>query len=121
MAEVSETKHKIVEEDRVIDRVIQGALRTGLINSTSSIKHVYYSRHADTYPIPTVERDEITSPVLEFLADHSVFSRGRMGAWKYEVGNMDHSFMQGKECVDHILTGSQEQTLHCPHVVNKQK
>lgn len=121
MAEVSETKYKAVEEDRVVNSVIQGALRTGLIDSTSSIKHVYYSRHADTYPIPTVERDEITSPVLEFLADHSVFSRGRMGAWKYEVGNMDHSFMQGKECVDHILTGSQEQTLHCPHVVNKQK
>ncbi len=121
MAEVSETKHKAVQEDGVVDRVIQGALRTGLINSASSIKHVYHSRHADTYPIPTVDRDEITVPVLEFLADHGVFSRGRMGAWKYEVGNMDHSFMQGKECVDHILSGSQEQTLHHPHVVNRLK
>jgi len=44
-----------------------------------------------------------------------------MGAWKYEVGNMDHSFMQGKEWVDHVFFGAEEVTLHRPHIVNASK
>jgi hypothetical protein len=40
-----------------------------------------------------------------------VYSRGRFGAWKYEVGNMDHSFMQGVEVVDRLLNETEEYTL----------
>ena len=42
----------------------------------------------------------------------SILSRGRFGAWKYEVSNQDHSFMQGVEAADHVLTGSHEPTFH---------
>jgi hypothetical protein len=41
-----------------------------------------------------------------------VYSRGRFGAWKYEVGNMDHSFMQGVEVVERIFTGKTEITIN---------
>ena len=45
-------------------------------------------------------------------APQSILSRGRFGAWKYEVSNQDHSFMQGVEAADHVLTGSHEPTFY---------
>ena len=50
-----------------------------------------------------------------------VYSRGRFGAWKYEVANQDHCLMQGIEAVDHILLGAEETTLRFPTVVNAAK
>jgi len=37
-----------------------------------------------------------------------IYSRGRFGAWRYEIGNMDHSVMMGVEAVNHILCGEKE-------------
>jgi len=55
------------------------------------------------YPIPTIGLKEsllVIHPLLESLG---IFSRGRFGAWMYEIGNMDHSVMQGMEVVNRIL------------------
>ncbi len=41
-------------------------------------------------------------------AGQGIWSRGRFGAWLYEIGNMDHSCMQGVEWVDHVLSGAPE-------------
>ena len=46
------------------------------------------------FPVPTIDRDEIVSEQLEWLKSHNVWSRGRFGAFKYEVGNADHCFIQ---------------------------
>ncbi len=35
-----------------------------------------------------------------------IWSRGRFGSYKYEVGNQDHSLMLGVECADNVLFGS---------------
>jgi hypothetical protein len=42
--------------------------------------------------------------------ERDVYSRGRFGAWQYEVGNMDHSVMQGVEVVNRVLLGEPEET-----------
>jgi hypothetical protein len=48
-----------------------------------------------------------------WLESHDVYSRGRFGAWRYEVGNMDHSVAQGVEWVNRILqdAGADELTF----------
>ena len=53
------------------------------------------------------------------MQDRQILSRGRFGAWRYEIGNMDHSFMQGLEAAGHLLNGSAELTLWHPDVVNR--
>lgn len=62
------------------------------------------------YPIPCLERDEALCLLQPFLESYSIFSRGRFGGWQYEVGNMDHSVMQGVEWVERIVLGTPERT-----------
>lgn len=47
-----------------------------------------------------------------------MYSRGRFGAWSYEVGNQDHSLMQGVEAVDAIVNGFVKLSLFYPDFVN---
>lgn len=121
MAEVAETENKPVDKTNLVNDVIDGLFNAGLITDVSAVVAVWHRFFQDTYPIPTIERDTAVSLILQFFEEHGVFSRGRTGAWKYEVGNMDHSFMQGKECVDRILSGTEEVTLNHPEIVNSQK
>ena len=73
------------------------------------------------YPTPSIHRDRALEAVLPALEARGVYSRGRFGAWKYEVSNQDHSFAQGVECIDHLRTGSLETTLRQPDVVNARR
>jgi len=90
-------------------------------NSKPSNKIVsrYYRRFEHGYPTPFAGRDQLCKPIFSQLEEHSIYSRGRFGAWKYEVSNQDHSMMQGVEVVDHILYGSEEMTFRFPGTVNR--
>jgi hypothetical protein len=64
--------------------------------------------HTFGYPVPTIQRDTQVRNWSAYLHQNQIYSRGRFGHWKYEVSNMDHSFMQGVEVVDRILSGKEE-------------
>jgi hypothetical protein len=70
------------------------------------------------YPPATLDRDQILNELLPFLRQLVVYSRGRFGAGKYEVGNQDHSCLQCVEAVEHILHGHAELTVENPDLVN---
>ena len=73
------------------------------------------------YPTPFIGRDSLVDPVLRSFEKKNIWSRGRFGAWKYEVANQDHSFAQGYECAERLLNGGgpeYEPTLHQPSLVN---
>ena len=59
--------------------------------------------------------------MLPALEQFDIYSRGRFGAWKYEVSNQDHSFMQGVEAVERIVNAREELTLHHPELINNRK
>ncbi len=61
-----------------------------------------------SYPLPTSERNRHLKIIQDFLQSENIFSRGRFGSWLYEIGNMDHSLMQGLEIVDRIMLGEKE-------------
>ncbi|HHT9106668.1 MAG TPA: amine oxidase, partial [Candidatus Wujingus californicus] len=61
-----------------------------------------------SFPVPFLGRDEVLREVQSFLSGNDIYSRGRFGGWKYEVGNMDHSVMQGMEVANKILLNEEE-------------
>jgi hypothetical protein len=112
MAETSYSEKKKEDKKTIIDRTLKAFLDTKQIpkKDKKNIATKYLIDMEYTYPIPTVNRDKALRAIQPYLMEKNVFSRGRFGAWKYEIGNMDHSFMQGAEAVEKILNGKEETT-----------
>ena len=122
MLEVSESRHKPVDLATVVQDTIQGCINTGLLPPGSDIVSRWHLRLEHGYPTPYLGRDELVDRLLALLRDKlDIWSRGRFGAWKYEVANQDHSCMQGVEAADNVLFGTEELTLTHPNVVNASK
>jgi len=123
MLEVSESPVKPVDSDRILEQTIQGAIATRLIKHSDQIESSWIRRFEHGYPTPFLGRDAILKKLLPVLEQKNVYSRGRFGAWKYEVSNQDHSYMQGVEVINRILgkinaEEGPEPTLNRPKFVN---
>lgn len=107
MAEVAYSNYKEINKN-IIDEVIKGMKKTQLINNQDKITSQWSLEAEYAYPIPTLNRDETLKKIQGELIKRDIFSRGRFGAWKYEIGNMDHSVMQGVEIVNKLILGKPE-------------
>ena len=121
MAEVSESSEKPVDRSRVVVDTVDGLLATGLARTRAQVHHTWHRHLEHGYPTPTRTRDCALKIIHPSLEASQIYSRGRFGAWKYEVSNQDHSFAQGVECVDRIISGRVEDTLHHPDAVNARR
>jgi protoporphyrinogen oxidase len=103
-------------EDNIEERVIEGLLAAGILSKgdLSEILSVSKRLFKYAYPVPTADRDRRLRAVFHFLEPLGVLSRGRFGAFRYELGNMDHSFMQGAEAVERILFNRGERVFQVP-------
>lgn len=118
MAEVSESLLKPVNPASLVQDVVQGMITTGLIRPQENIQSVWHRRIEHGYPVPTTTRDEHLDVILPALESRGIYSRGRFGAWKYEVANQDHTCMQGVELADRLLLGTPEMTVFHPAQAN---
>jgi protoporphyrinogen oxidase len=119
MAEVSQSQYRRVDHAGLVERALQEMVAIGLIPDPDAVLSRFHKILTPGYPTPSIERDTILNAVLPALEAQRIYSRGRFGAWKYEVSNQDHSFMQGVEVIDRILTGAGEPTLTSPDLVNQ--
>ncbi len=112
LTETSFSEHKPEDEATIEARVIDGLEAVGLMEPGDRDRIATVWRHspARTYPVPSVGRDAALGTIQPWLREHGIRSRGRFGAWLYEIGNMDHSTMQGVEFVDDVLLGRPERT-----------
>ena len=124
MAEVARPQGAAIDVEQVERETLQAMREDGLIDDLSTVISVASRHVAQGYPTPFKGRDRVVDPALRAFESKQVYSRGRFGAWKYEVSNQDHSFAQGYECVERCLNkgGPEwEPTLFTPHVVNGQR
>ncbi|KAK9796975.1 hypothetical protein WJX73_004167 [Symbiochloris irregularis] len=131
MFEVSESTEKPVNQKmvdlgggkwaEVVKECVIGALNTKMISKDDQIVSLYHRRLEHGYPTPSLGRDGVLAEALPWLRQHNIWSRGRFGSYKYEVGNQDHSLMLGVECADNVLFGAKELTLNHPNIVNVKK
>jgi protoporphyrinogen oxidase len=121
MAEVSESPAKPVRQETLAEETVRGLLATRLIGDRSQVHHVWHRRLPHGYPTPSLGRDAALGRLHPALEEREVYSRGRFGAWKYEVSNQDHSFAQGVEAVGRWLAGSPEETFAQPEAVNARR
>jgi hypothetical protein len=118
MLEVSESSMKPVNNASLLKDCIQGLLNTEMLKPSDEIVSTYHRRFDHGYPTPSLEREGVLKQLLPKLLEKGIYSRGRFGSWRYEVGNQDHSFMLGVEAADNIVNGSVELTLNYPDFVN---
>jgi protoporphyrinogen oxidase len=112
MAEISESAQKSVNAAQIVAQTIAGFRHCGMIRDEHVIASRWHSRLEHGYPTPWLGRDAVLGQVNTRLEANDILSRGRFGAWKYEVSNQDHSVMQGVEAVGRILQGTEEYTYH---------
>jgi protoporphyrinogen oxidase len=118
MTETSQSSAKPVNRATLIEDTIKALLEDDLIQSREDIISTFEISYEYGYPTPSVNRDQILDQVLPALEKYDIYSRGRFGAWKYEVSNQDHSLMQGVEWANRMVLNIPETTLPFPATAN---
>jgi protoporphyrinogen oxidase len=111
LTESAQSAHRPIDAAKHVDDVIAAFRREKIIPDGSRIVSRFQHVAAPGYPTPTLERDRalaVLHPALEAL---DIYSRGRFGAWRYEIANQDHSFLQGAELVSRLVCGQPESIL----------
>jgi len=91
------------------DDVVSALVSTGLVPEAPPIASVHSIDVEYAYPIPTRDRDAALAVVQPWLMERSIYSRGRFGSWRYEIGNMDHAAKMGIDVARHVLEGRPEE------------
>jgi len=113
MCEISFRVGESPNPESVLDKVMAGLIRAKMLDEGDQERVVsrYHRFVGYSYPIPTLGRDAALSILQPALLQKGIYSRGRFGAWRYEIGNMDHSVMMGVEAADNIVSGKEELVL----------
>ncbi|MEF2232424.1 MAG: FAD-dependent oxidoreductase [Pseudodesulfovibrio sp.] len=112
MCETSVSAHKPEKIDELMDRTVAGLVNSSLLDASrvDDVLTKWETVVEYGYPVPCLRRDAALAAIQPRLEAKDIFSRGRFGGWKYEVGNMDHSVMQGVEWAERMITGAPETT-----------
>ncbi|HWZ86927.1 MAG TPA: FAD-dependent oxidoreductase [Thermoanaerobaculia bacterium] len=113
LTETSYSKFKPLPEGDFGKAVVDGLVAEGILQPSDLplIETVFLIHAGHSYPIPSLERNGALETIHAYLEPRGIFSRGRFGSWKYEIGNQDHSLMQGVQLVDRWMDGTEEKVF----------
>ena len=87
MTELSSSSWRPLAADpaAVVAQAEKGLYNVGLIKPGTKIISRFHKSLKFGYPTPFLHRDKICNPLFKALDQKGIKSRGRFGAWKYEV------------------------------------
>ncbi len=109
MTETSYSPHKPEPRAGLEDRVEAGLRASGVIGGRPEVASAHLVDIPYAYPVPTLKRDGALNTVQPWLMEHDILSRGRFGAWRYEMANMDHSVKMGVDAARRIVDRTPEE------------
>ena len=109
MTEMSDSKYKPEPREGLEERVEEGLRAAGVIEGRPEVvsMHTEYIEYA--YPVPTLKRDAALATIQPWLLEHDIYSRGRFGSWRYEIGNMDHAVKMGIDAARLLINDTPEE------------
>jgi protoporphyrinogen oxidase len=109
MTEVSYSRYKPESTEGLAERVEDGLRTSGVVAGRPEIASMHVENLDYAYAVPTIKRDAALTTIQSWLMTHDIYSRGRFGAWKYEIGNMDHSVKMGIDMARFMVKGIPEE------------
>ncbi len=112
MTETAHSRFRPERREGLEERVELGLRATGVVADRPAVASVHVETIDYAYPIPTLGRDSALGVIQPWLKRHAIYSRGRFGAWRYEIGNMDHAAKMGVDAARALLREGEEEL--CP-------
>jgi protoporphyrinogen oxidase len=97
MTEISYSRYKPEPAEGLAERVERGLRDSGVVEGRPETASMHVEDLGYAYPVPTLGRDHALETIQPWLMRHEIYSRGRFGSWKYEIGNMDHAVKMGTD------------------------
>ena len=97
LCETSFSPNQKITGSSIVEATIDSLVQARLISKgdTKKIAAKWKIKIERLYPIPAKGRDAALTTIHGYLKSCGIKSIGRFGGWRYEAGNMDHSFMAG--------------------------
>jgi len=109
MTETASSPWRPLDDADLAGRVDASLRSLGLVPESAPVASVHVEHLPYAYPVPTLGRDAALRTIQPWLMDRSILSRGRFGAWRYELGNMDHAVKMGVDAARWIVETRPEQ------------
>ena len=109
MTEIASSDWRPLDAEHLPERVDAALRGAGLVPDDAPIASVHVDHIPYAYPVPSLGRDAALAVIQPWLAEHDVLARGRFGAWRYELGNMDHAVKMGIDAARRVVLGSPEE------------
>jgi protoporphyrinogen oxidase len=109
LTETSFSTHRPRPGEDLGARVVDSLAQVGLIVGEAPVVSLHRVDVDYAYPIPTLSRDRALAVIQPWLRARGIYSRGRFGSWRYELGNMDHAVKMGIDVARLLLEGRPEE------------
>ena len=109
MTEIASSPWRMLDTQGLADRVIESLRSVGLVAQDAPIVSQHLQHIPYAYPVPTLDRDQALAVIQPWLMAHDIYARGRFGAWRYELGNMDHSVKMGVDIARLLVSDTPEE------------